>query len=140
MLFECFGSGLFGHLVSQFDEFYDGGRQSMSDIEAAASALPTEVGALNALGLRYLQDAKPHLAERAFRRSLQVNPKNAFARVGMACALYEQRKAQSALDEITACLETHPDYAPATASARFIRLHLGDDHAVQDLHEALSVH
>lgn len=140
MLFECFGSGLFGHLVSQFAEFYDGGRQSMKDIEAAASAHPTEVGALNALGLRYLQDAQPRLADRAFRRSLQINPRDAFARVGVACALYEQGKAQSALDEITACLGTHPDYAPALASARFIRLHLGDDHAEQDLHEVLSAH
>jgi Tfp pilus assembly protein PilF len=98
----------------------------MAELEQNATANPGDCDALNALGLRYLQDAKTKLAGHAFRRSLQIAPADALAGVALGCVLAAENQPQSALDRLQACLADHPDYEPALVAADVLRRNLGD--------------
>lgn len=137
MNLDFLGNTLFAQLAARFDDFFDGGQRSMSELEADVVAIPNDPIALNALGLRFLHDSKYELARIAFSQSLRYDSAGAFGRLGLACSLEAQWKPQSALEEVQHSLEAGCSYAAAVFAADYLARQVGADHISNEMHGSL---
>lgn len=129
------GTGLFRTLAEQFgDLFFDRGLSSMNDLEAAVQDDPKAAARHRDLGRRLLQDAKPKMARAVYRRAVELDPGDALARVGLACALDALGMTQTAMDELQACVERRPGFRPALAAMEYCSEKLGDAGHSPEIH------
>jgi cytochrome c-type biogenesis protein CcmH/NrfG len=88
---------------------------------------PNDADALNKLGILYRANHQFKEAEGYFEKSLEINPKNADARVDLASCLYYTGDADGALVQLNKALSYDPKHAGALMNIGIIKLKSKND-------------
>lgn len=82
--------------------------EAIALLEGVIGRAPTP-GLLDVLGDAYAQTTQPAKAEAAFRRALEMEPRDARHRRGLADALFQQRKLEPALEQYRQLIALDPE-------------------------------